>query len=138
MYSYLKGNQLQGMYDRLGNILRDKLGTDEDPFDTWEPASGKSRQAGNLKGKTPPPRASATPERVSVPPELVEDFKILGVLPGVSLEECKKSWKLLLKKNHPDRYALEPEKLAQVTFLCTKINNAYRRIKHWFETGKIS
>jgi len=129
---------LQGMYDRLGNILRDKLGTDEDPFDTWEPASGKSRQAGNIKGKNPPPRASSAPERVSVPAELVDDFKILGVLPGVSLDECKKAWKLLLKKNHPDHYALESDKLAQVTLLCTKINNSYRRIKHWFETGKIS
>lgn len=124
---------MEDMYDRLGDILRDRLANDEDPFETWDPHRGQERRAGNSRQRRPAPIRAAAPERVSVPPELVEDFRILGLLPGVSLPECRDAWKLLLKKHHPDRN----NQSSEATRISTHINNAYNRIVHWYKTGDV-
>ncbi len=129
---------MQSFYDRLGNILRDKLDSDEDPFDSWDAHEGKSRQAGNERERTPPPHRKEGQKRVAVPGELVEDFKTLGVMPGVSQEECKSAWKKLLKANHPDTNAQNPLSQTRSTQVSIKINNSYRRISHWYETGSLA
>ncbi len=129
---------MQSFYDRLGNILRDRLDSDEDPFDAWEPHAGNTRQAGNSTERTPPPRAGTKPKRVAVPRELVEDFRVLGLAPGSGREECKGAWKTLLKENHPDVHALDPKKQAEANRTAIRINDSYRRIVRWFETGFVS
>jgi hypothetical protein len=41
-----------------------------------------------------------------IPPEVVEEtrwFAVLGVLPSATIEEVKQAYKMLVKRNHPDR-----------------------------------
>ncbi len=121
------------MYDRLGDILRDRLANDDDPFDSWDPHRGKKRRAGNRAQRKPAPIRSAAPERVPVPPELVEDFRVLGLMPGVSPSECRDAWKMLMKKHHPDRH----NQSSEATRIATRINNSYNRIMDWYKTGDI-
>jgi DnaJ-domain-containing protein 1 len=125
------------MYDRLGDILRDRLDSDEDPFDAWEPGEGKPRRAGNATERTPPPVKAKHPERIQVPTELVPDFRILGLLPGVSPEECKAAWKRLMKAHHPDRHVQDPLETERATRASVTITDAYRRITRWYTTGSL-
>lgn len=127
----------QDYYDRLGNILRDRLNSDEDPFDTWEPSKGRYRSAGNQKERSSPHTATHSP-KIVVPPELLEDFKTLRILPGASKEECKNAWKRLLMKYHPDKNADSPEMLKKANEISVQVTQAWRKIARWFETGKVS
>lgn len=127
----------QDYYDRLGNLLRDRLNSDEDPFDTWEPTNGRHRSAGNKKERSSPQKAAPVP-RVAVPPELIEDFKNLPVLPGSSIEECKNAWKRLLMEYHPDKNLDSPEKQQRATDISVQVTQSWRKIAKWFETGKLS
>lgn len=129
---------MQGFYDRLGNIIRDRLDSDEDPFDTWDENSGKSRQAGNTTERKTPPRKSTGQIRIRVPDALIEDFRNLGVLPGVPLESCKTAWKKLLKEYHPDTNGKKPSELSQYTQISIKITNSYQKISHWYKTGVLT
>ena len=147
-------------YETLGSLLRDRLGTDEDPFEkAVETRQGKYRSAGNkLERRAPPkqqydvdePEKKAEPVRVPVPPALIEDFAVLHVLPGVPLDYCKKAWKQLLKRYHPDFIAgataqqntalhHDHQSLAQeeAASIVRRINRSYKRIEIWFSTGKI-
>ena len=76
-----------------------------------------------------------------VPAALVEDFAVLQVLPGVPLDYCKKAWKHLLKKYHPDVIAEETsqQETAQqkAAAVVRRINRSYKRIEIWFLTGKV-
>ena len=123
-------------YGTLGNILKDALTSDEDPFDTLHKQSGKYRTIGGRMERKPPPLINTETKRVPVPPELVEDFAVLNVLPGVPLEDCKKAWKHLIKKHHPDLAAhgntqIDPNDVIR------RINNSYKKIEAWFKTGVI-
>lgn len=124
---------MENMYDRLGDILRDRLANDDDPFDSWNPHQGRERKAGNNKQRKPAPIRAAAPERVAVPPELVEDFRILGLLPGVTPGECRDAWKMLMKKHHPDKN----NQSSEATLIATRINNSYNRIMNWYKTGEV-
>jgi DnaJ-domain-containing protein 1 len=125
------------MFDRLGDILRDRLDSDEDPFTAWEPETGKTREAGNSRTRTPPPKTRTRTVRIAVPKELLRDFQELGLEPGSSEAECKKSWKRLLLTHHPDLHADNPEEQDRLTKRASRINDAWRRISRWYETGKI-
>lgn len=127
---------MASMYERLGDILRDRLDGEEDPFETWEPHTGKPREAGNAKQRMPPPSRRKKIELVQIPPELSEDFSILALPAGSPLEECKASWKRLLKKYHPDMHNTSA-KQQECTQISVRITNSYRRIETWFETGEI-
>ena len=73
--------------------------------------------------------------KVFVPFELHPDFKTLCVVPGTSLEECKASYKSLLKKYHPDRFANDDKKQKEATEITSSITTAFNRIKTWYETN---
>ena len=144
-------------YETLGSLLRDRLGTDDDPFEqAIEGRQGKYRSAGNkIERRVPKKRTYKEPERkvepirVPVPDALTEDFAVLQVLPGVPLDYCKKAWKHLLKKYHPDLIAggisqqeaqkNVPQGIVQEDFaaIIRRINRSYKRIEVWFLTGKI-
>lgn len=66
---------------------------------------------------------------IAVPKYLIEDFLTLKLPPGASFEECKASWKNLLKRYHPD---LQDSSNAQDTQVIIRINNSFRRIEEWF------
>lgn len=127
----------QDYYDRLGNLLRDRLNSDEDPFDSWDPSMGRHRKAGNQKERTAP-QATATSPKVSVPTELLEDFKTLKVLPGASMQECKNAWKHLLMEYHPDKNSDSPENLQKANEISVRVTESWRKIALWFKTGKIT
>ncbi|UTC66226.1 MULTISPECIES: J domain-containing protein [unclassified Treponema] len=124
-------------YNDMGNILRDALTSDEDPFAAAsEKSSGRYRTIGGRMERRPPPKINKETVRVAVPPELVEDFAVLNVLPGVPVDECKKSWKRLIKKYHPD-FQSSSAKQVEANVIIRRINNSYRKIETWFKTGKI-
>ncbi len=84
--------------------------------------------------KTTTQKPKVTP-KVFVPFELHPDFKTLCVVPGTSLEECKASYKALLKKYHPDRFANDEEKQKEATEITSSITTAFNRIKSWYEAN---
>lgn len=60
---------------------------------------------------------------------LREDYANLEVSPGASFEQVKRSYKKMLRRYHPDRHSMDPEKLKLATEITTKINESYSRIK---------
>ena len=131
-------------YETLGSLLRDRLGTDDDPFEQAVGGrQGKYRCAGNKierrvpkKGTYKEPEQKVEPIRVPVPDALTEDFAVLQVLPGVPLDYCKEAWKHLLKKYHPD-VITEASAQQQAASIVRRINRSYKRIEIWFSTGKV-
>ena len=117
-------------YETIGRILSDSFSNDRDPFDMADKRTSTRRtirrNENNIKKEAN--------RRVPVPNELIEDFAILNVLPGVPLEDCKHAWKVLLKKLHPDVSNVNGDGTSD---LVIRINNSYRRIETWFNTGKI-
>ena len=69
--------------------------------------------------------------KIPVPKYLIEDFLTLKLPPGSSLEECKASWKNLLKRYHPD---LQDSNDAHNAEIIIRINDSFRRIEKWFAT----
>ena len=131
-------------YETLGSLLRDRLGTDDDPFkQAVEEREGKYRSAGNkIERRVPKKRTykeseqKKEPIRVPVPAALTEDFAVLQVLPGVPLDYCKKACKHLLKKYHHDGITDESVR-QQAASIVRRLNRSYRRIEIWFSTGKV-
>lgn len=119
-------------YETIGRILSDSFSNDRDPFDMADKRGSirrtirKNGTGNNIKKEVN--------RRVPVPNELIEDFAILNVLPGVPLEDCKHAWKVLLKRLHPDVSSVTESGTSD---LVIRINNSYRRIETWFNTGKI-
>ena len=93
--------------------------------------SNKTNSA-NTSDKKNTQKPKVTP-KVFVPFELHPDFKTLCVIPGTSLEECKASYKSLLKKYHPDRFANDEKKQKEATEITSSITTAFNRIKTWYE-----
>jgi hypothetical protein len=94
--------------------------------------SARARQgAGTRSQASGPSRPSAGP-----PEGLVNDYKALGVAYGSKLPETKAAYKRLLKANHPDLHAGNPEALKRATAFSATVNAAYQRIETWLETGK--
>lgn len=93
--------------------------------------SNKTNSA-NTSDKKTTQKPKVTP-KVFVPFELHPDFKTLCVVPGTSLEKCKASYKSLLKKYHPDRFANDEKKQKEATEITSSITTAFNRIKTWYE-----
>ncbi len=125
----------ENRYSRLGDFLRDRLSSDDDPFEAWDPLAGKRREAGKVRAREPRRAATQARRRVAVPEELVEDFRTLGLPPGVSAEECKAAWRTLLKKHHPDANAGDASANSAHAQITRRVTESYRRIASWYETG---
>ncbi len=67
---------------------------------------------------------------------LRKDYTNLEVPFGASFEEVRKSYKNLLRKYHPDKYANDPNKLKITTEITKKINESYQKIKVFEEKHK--
>lgn len=94
--------------------------------------SNNSNKTNSANTSTQKPKV--TP-KVFVPFELHPDFKTLCVVPGTSLEKCKASYKSLLKKYHPDRFANDEKKQKEATEITSSITTAFNRIKTWYEAN---
>lgn len=59
---------------------------------------------------------------------LARDYANLELKPGAPVDDVRKSYKRLLIKYHPDKFADSPEKQAIATEVTTKLNESYKRI----------
>lgn len=138
----------EGYYEAIGRILNNSFSQNKDPFDAIKQVDENEKNVqyshftakentqnlhmtGNSsQGKMEKKEAKTMRiPKVAVPKYLIEDFLTLKLPPGSSLEECKVSWKNLLKRYHPD---LQASKETQDTQVIIRINNSFRRIEKWF------
>jgi hypothetical protein len=71
------------------------------------------------------------------PAKLVAAYKTLGLPFGASFAEVKTAYKRLLKEHHPDKHGSSPESQKNATETSTRINDAYRIIETWRDTGTL-
>ena len=60
---------------------------------------------------------------------LQQDYANLDVPIGAPFEEIRRSYKRLLKRYHPDRFADDPQKQSLATEITQKLNQSYQRIR---------
>ncbi len=86
--------------------------------DAWERAFEEARARGH-RGAGPRPRAN----------EVEGWYRTLEVPPGTDFATIRKSYRRLLAKYHPDKYANDPDKYAAATEVARKITSAYDGLK---------
>ena len=59
---------------------------------------------------------------------LEESYRVLGLKPGASLEEVRRSYYQRVKFFHPDRHQASPGLLRKATEETKKLNLAYERL----------
>src|SRR4051795_2362193 len=69
---------------------------------------------------------------------LEESYRALGLKPGASLQETRRSYYQLVKFFHPDRHQASPGLLRKATEETKKLNLAYERICKVLGTGRLS
>ncbi|MDX2233468.1 MAG: TerB family tellurite resistance protein [Hyphomonadaceae bacterium] len=70
-------------------------------------------------------------------PEADDPYAALGLLPGATLEECRRAWRRLVAENHPDRMASRgapPEFVAIAAQKTAAINAAWARVREELST----
>ncbi len=86
-------------------------------------------------------RASEAPYRPArpsgPPPKLAAAYRILGLEYGASFLEAKAAYKRLLKEHHPDMHGSTSDGQKKATETATKMNDAFRIIETWHETGTL-
>ena len=78
---------------------------------------------------TPPPFETRADGGLPYSEALAGCYRVLDLPFGVPLDQVSRQWKTYLKKCHPDRYANDPEKLADATELTQELTRAYETIK---------
>ncbi len=73
-------------------------------------------------------RTSSTFRAMRYPPEVLEAYERLDLLPGTPLEEVDRRRRELVKRYHPDRFT-DPAKRARAERLTAEINAAHDRIE---------
>jgi hypothetical protein len=126
---------LDAAYAELDDFLNKDMGEGErrerDERRRAEESARGRQGAGSRSQASSQPRPAAGP-----PQGLVNDYKALGVPYGAKLPEAKAAYKRLLKANHPDLHAGNPEALKRATAFSATVNAAYQRIETWLATGK--
>ena len=74
----------------------------------------------------------------TVPARLLEDFKTLGFASPTDFSSCKKRYKNLLQKYHPDKYASSAEEQKKAVDITIKIHGAFKNIEQWFKEKETS
>jgi formylglycine-generating enzyme required for sulfatase activity len=69
---------------------------------------------------------------------LEESYRALGLKPGASLQEARRSYHQLVKFFHPDRHQTNPGLLRKATEETKKLNLAYERVCKVFGAGRRS
>jgi cell division septum initiation protein DivIVA len=71
------------------------------------------------------------------PPKLLEAYKTLGLAYGAPFDAAKAAYKRLLKEHHPDKHGSSPESQKKATEKSARINDAWRILETWHETGTL-
>jgi DnaJ-domain-containing protein 1 len=90
----------------------------------------EARERAEERSRAARPGASSGP-----PPRLVAAYSTLGLSYGASFEQAKAAYKRLLKQHHPDRHGSSQETLKVATEKSARINDAFRIIETWHDTG---
>jgi DnaJ-domain-containing protein 1 len=104
---------LNAAHEELDGFLRDR-----------KASSSSAEKSGNEAEK----QKKARP----VPEEVRQDLAELGLTPDATAEECKETYKRLLKIHHPDRHANHDENMKKATDKAARVNAAYDRLVIWF------
>lgn len=134
---------MDNLFDRFGSVLKDYIDDTElqkqNRAHKTKPADGKPETEQNKtqsKEKVQQRRSRQSFEQhTAVPAYLFEDFKRLGLnaLSGEnSLENCKKAYKKLLHKYHPDKNALKIQSQYTAGEMTKALNTSFKRIEQWF------
>ncbi|MGA2975603.1 MAG: J domain-containing protein [Spirochaetia bacterium] len=134
---------MEGFIDRLADFLRSLLGSDGEPSrggaqgaesahfrdpdlqDAWEELDDYMRT-----GKSDPKRNRESPRaRRPVDESLRQDYANLEVPFGADIETVRKSYKTLILKYHPDKFAGDPQKQKVALEITKKINESFERIR---------
>ena len=126
--------QTQSEYKTENKKTEFKFGN-QDTYQNFFTSNNSNKTNSSNKTEKPNTQKAKVSQKVFVPFELHPDFKTLCVVPGTSLEECKFSYKSLLKKYHPDRFANDEKKQKEATEITSSITTAFNRIKTWYETN---
>jgi curved DNA-binding protein CbpA len=119
---------LQEAFEELDEFLEGKERKAGEFFREQASQSGAGRASGGSgAGRRP---------AGDVPESLRTDFAELGVPFGAAADECKASYKKLLKLHHPDRHAGHAGNMKKATEKSARINAAFDRIQKWRETGR--
>jgi len=70
--------------------------------------------------------------------DLEESYRALGLKPGASLQEVRRSYHQLVKFFHPDRHQASPGLLRKATEETKKLNLAYQRVCKFLGTARRS
>ncbi|TFG82254.1 MAG: J domain-containing protein [Spirochaetales bacterium] len=155
------------LFDRLGTLLKSFITPDEDrdsrpfsdsshtrsgdPFldDAMEELDaflGDDREKQERLRTEREARAKAQDEArsrrsgaaSSAPPrKLLDAYRALGLAYGAPFTAVRTAYKKLLKEHHPDRHGSDPGAQKRATETSARINNAYRIIETWKETGTL-
>jgi DnaJ-domain-containing protein 1 len=132
---------MDNFFDRLGELLR---GLFSEAGEETASAEGQRRSARDpdleeawkeldeylRTGRDAPRSAGARPRSRRAPDEsLRADYANLEVPFGADMEEVKRSYKSLVLRYHPDRFAADPEKQKVALEITKKINQSFERIR---------
>jgi hypothetical protein len=71
------------------------------------------------------------------PQKLLAAYRVLGLSYGATFAQAKAAYKRLLKEHHPDRHGSTPDALRNATETSARINDAFRIVETWHETGTL-
>lgn len=89
--------------------------------DAWERAYHQARQRAGVRGEPITDPAS----------ERKRWYKTLELEPGADLKTVRRSYRKLLLKYHPDKFASEPEKQKAATEVTRKLTEAYNGLTRY-------
>ena len=82
-----------------------------------------------LRAGSEPPRGSGPGTRPAADESVRRDYANLEVPFGADIEDVRRSYKSLVLRYHPDRFAADPEKQAIALEITKKINESFERIR---------
>ena len=77
----------------------------------------------------PPCERDGVPARPAADESLRRDYANLEVPFGADIEDVRRSYKSLVLRYHPDRFAADPEKQAIALEITKKINESFERVR---------
>ena len=86
--------------------------------EAWEREFERAKAGGGARGGSRPGQS-----------EIEGWYRTLEVEPGTDMATVRKSYRRLLAKYHPDKYASDPDKYAAATEVARKITTAYNGLK---------
>ena len=136
---------MDNLFDRFGSVLKDYIDDTElqkqNRAHKKNPADGKAETEQNKTQSKEKEQQQQRRSRQSfeqhtaVPAYLFEDFKRLGLNAASgenSLENCKKAYKKLLHKYHPDKNALKIQSQYTASEMTKALNTSFKHIEQWF------